>query len=391
MTAVEGFAAPGYQRVADVFRENFTDRGDVGAAFCGYVGGTRVVDLWGGQARPGEAWTGDTMAVVFSSTKGPTSLTIQALADRGELDVDAVIADVWPEFGANGKAEITIRQVLTHQSGVIDFPGYRKVIGNTEWWCDLDAIAADFVTAEPAWKPGSGHGYHGVSFGFIMGEIVRRVTGMTLGTAFRALVGDPLGADAYIGLPEDLDDRVAQLLDAPPVTDPVTAAYLSLFTQDTFTARAHFCDERGIVAMAEPFNNPEVWRAEFPSGGGIASARGLAMMYAALAQGGSLDGTTIVSEDSIERHREEQVRGQDLVLLLETSYGLGFQRPTQFVSLAPSATAFGHGGLGGSLGVTDPEHGIAAGYVMNQLQFPTSTEPTRAQRLVRALYEAAAE
>ncbi len=386
---IGGQTAAGFEAVADAFGANFGEHGDVGAGFCAYVDGERVVDLWGGEARPGVPWGPDTMAVVFSSTKGATALTIQALADGGALDLDLAISELWKEFGTRGKEYVTIRHVLTHTSGVIDFPGYRAVIGDLGWWLDPDRIAADFERSEPAWEPGSDHGYHGVSFGLLLGEVVRRATGDSLGTAFRRLVGDPLAIDVWIGLPPGHDERVALLHDTPPVSDPVTAAYLSLFTQDTLTARAHFCDERGITSMAESFNDAGFWRAEFPSGGGIASARGLATMYAALAGGGTHDGVRIVGEASIERHRAEQVRGPDRVLLLETAYGLGYQRPTPFVSLAPSDTAFGHGGLGGSVGFADPERGIAAAYVMNQMRFPSRSEPTRAQRLMAALYEAA--
>jgi len=389
MARICGRAAPGFEVVARAFEENFDEFGERGAAFCAYSGGEKVVDLWGGEAEPGVPWEADTMAVVFSSTKGVTALTIQALAAAGAIDVDDRVSAIWPEFGADGKGGVTIREVLTHQSGAIDFPGYREVIGDPAWWLDPDRIAADFATSRPAWEPGTAHGYHGVSFGFILGEVVRRSTGATLGSAFRRLIGDPLGIDVYIGLPAGLDSRVARLADAPPVTDPVTAAYLSLFTQDTLTARAHLCDEKGIAAMAEPFNDPKLRRAEFPSGGGIASARGLAAMYAALACGGQLDGTRVVDSRSIDVHRAEQVRGDDLVLIFETRYGLGYQKPTPFVSLAPSDTAFGHRGLGGSVGMADPESGLAAAYVMNQMLFPASSAPTRSQRLIRALYEAA--
>jgi CubicO group peptidase (beta-lactamase class C family) len=389
MEPIAGSIAPGYDPVAAAFVENLSDHGDAGAAFCAYVDGRRVIDVWGGEARPGSPWQDDTMVVVFSSTKGPTALTVQVLAESGDLDVDAPIVRYWPEYGSGGKDAITLRHVLTHTAGTIDFPGYRRVIDNIEWWRDLDRIAADLATAEPAWEPGTAHGYHGVTFGLILGEVVRRATGTTLGTAFRSLVADPLDLDVWIGLPEEHRSRVAWLRDAPPVADPVTAAYLSIFTEDTPTARAHFCDERGISAMAAPFNDPEMWSAEFPSGGGIASARGLASMYAALAAGGALDGTRITTPAFIAAHTAEQVRGQDLVLLFETRYGLGFQRPTPFLSIAPADTAFGHGGLGGSLGIADPHSGIAAAYVMNQLQFPSSTGTTRARRLIDALYEAA--
>jgi CubicO group peptidase (beta-lactamase class C family) len=389
MTAVHGMTAPGFEGVLEAFRENFDRRGEAGASFCAFADGRLVVDLWGGEARPGVPWERDTVAPVFSSSKGVTALTLQALADRGELDVALPVASYWPEFAAAGKGEITVRHVLTHTSGVIDFPGYRRVIDDPTWWQDPDRIAADFASGRPAWEPGSAHGYHGVSFGLILGEVVRRATASTLGEAFRELIGDPLDLDVWIGLPDVHATRVALLRDAPPVSDPLTAAYLSLFTQDTLTARAHFCDERGIGSLSETFNDPGFWRVEFPSGGAIASARGLAGMYRALAAGGSHNGTRIVSEASVRDWSAEAVRGPDLVLMLETSFGLGYQLPTPFIALAPADEAFGHGGLGGSLGFADPARNLAAAYVMNQLRFPSTTEITRAQALTEALYRAA--
>ncbi|HSG78598.1 MAG TPA: serine hydrolase domain-containing protein, partial [Acidimicrobiia bacterium] len=192
----------------------------------------------------------------------------------------------------------------------------------------------------------------------------------------------PLGAEIWIGLPEEHNARVALLQDAPPVEDPLIAAFLSTFTPETFTGRAHFAGEDGITEIAHLFNEPAAWRGEFPSGGGIASARGLARMYDAVARGGA----GVVSEESIAAHTAEQIRGPDLVLLFETRFGLGFMRPTPFVNLGPSDAAFGHGGLGGSVAFADPDRHIAFAYVPNQLQYPAMGETTRAGALVAAVY-----
>ena len=384
--APRGTVAPGYEVVQAAFEENFAQRGEAGAAFCAYRDGERVVDLWGGEARPGIPWESDTMAVVFSSTKGATSLTVQALVAQGAIDIAAPVASYWPEFAANGKAGITVRQILTHTSGVIDFPGYLEILGDLEWWTDLDRIAADFARSEPAWEPGSGHGYHGASFGLLLGEIVRRATGATLGTTFREIVRDPLGLDFWIGLPPEHHDRVALLRDAAPTEDPMVAAYLSLFSPETLTGRAHLVGPGGFAAIGEDFNLPPFWQAEFPSGGGIAGARGLAGMYDLLARGGEREGVRVVSEASIAAHTVEQVSGADKVLLFDTRFGLGYQLPTSFLYLGPGRSAFGHGGLGGSLGFADPEHRVAVGYVMNQLGYSNPGEVTRASALVEALY-----
>jgi CubicO group peptidase (beta-lactamase class C family) len=386
MAPIQGTVAEGFAAVADAFEENFAGRGEFGAAFCASVAGRRVADLWGGEARPGTPWECDTPVVVFSTTKGATALVVQALAEQGAIDVDTPVAAYWPEFAARGKAEITLRQVLTHTSGVVDFPRYTEVVDDLAWWLDPDRIAADFARADPAWDPGSAHGYHGASFGLLLGEVVRRATGATLGSHFRRLVADPLGLDFWIGLPREHADGVAFLKDAPAPEDPVLAAYLSLFTPETLTGRAHLIGKSGVFDLADGFNEPGFWEAEFPSGGGIATARGVAGMYEVLARGGNSNGVAVVSEESIAAHSAQQVAGPDLVLLFETRFGLGYQRPTEFVEFGPNDAAFGHGGMGGSLGFADPDREVAVGYVMNQMRFPAPGETTRARALVDALY-----
>ncbi len=384
--AIQGSVAPGFEPVAEAFAANFADRAEVGAAFAAFVEHLTVVDLWAGEARPGVPWEAGTMVGVFSTTKGPTTLTIQALAERGALDLERPVAAYWPEFAANGKGGITLRHILTHTSGVVSFPGYEAVVGDTTWWLDLDAIAAAFAATTPAWEPGTAHGYHGVSFGLLLGEVVRRATGATLGTAFADLVARPLGIDFHIGLPPALNHRVALLIDAPPATNPVVAAYLAQFHPGTLTGRAHFVTHHGISHMADLFNREAMWAAEFPSGGGIGSARALATMYDALANGGGRPGVRLVSEESLARHTAEARRGPDLVLLYETRYGLGYQLPIPMADFGPSPAAFGHGGLGGSVGFADPAQRVAAGYVANQMRYTAPGEITRAGALVAELY-----
>jgi CubicO group peptidase (beta-lactamase class C family) len=383
---LHGTVAPGFEPVRAAFAANFSERGEAGAGFAAFVEGRPVADLWGGEARPGVPWEENSMAVVFSTTKGPTTLTVEALVDRGVLDVEAPVAAYWPQFAAAGKAGITLRHLLTHTSGVIDFPGYQAVVEDSAWWHDLDAIAAAFAGAAPAWEPGTAHGYHGVSFGLLLGEVVRRATGTTLGAVFSDLVARPLGLDFFIGLPASQNSRVALLVDSPPVTDPLVSAYLSLFTPETLAGRAHFVTTSGITHEARLFNREEMWSAEFPSGGGIGTARALAVMYDALANGGSRQGRRIVSEESVATFAAETRRGPDLVLLLETRYGLGYQRPTPFSELGPSDAAFGHAGLGGSVGFADPERRVSVGYVANQLEFPAPGVTSRAGALTDALY-----
>ncbi|MFQ5948015.1 MAG: serine hydrolase domain-containing protein, partial [Acidimicrobiia bacterium] len=302
-------------------------------------------------------------------------------------DIEAPVASYWPEFAVNGKERITIRHVLTHTSGVVSFPDYRRDLSDPDWWLDPKRIAASFAPAAAEWEPGAQHGYHGLSFGWLLGEVVRRAAGATLGTVFRQEVAEPLGIDFWIGLPEEHHARVAHLIDAPPVEDPTVAAYLSVFIPDTISGRAHFVGERGFMEVAADFNDPAAWRAEIPGGGGIGAARGIARMYAALAAGGELDGVRIVSKESTATHTAQAVSGFDGVLLFDTRFALGYMLPTPFTAMGPNDEAFGHGGLGGSLGFADPVRNVAIGYAMNQIQFPNLTTTTRAQALVNALYE----
>jgi CubicO group peptidase (beta-lactamase class C family) len=376
--------ADGFEPVRDTFAEGFSSRGEVGAACCITLGDRTVVDIWGGLARPEVPWQADTPVVVFSTTKGATALVIAALAERGELDPSRPVSEYWPEFGGLGKADITIGQVLSHTSGVIDFPDYAAIVDDAEWWLDLDRVAASWAAATPAWEPGTAHGYHGASFGHLLGEVVRRATGETLGSALRSLVAEPLGLDLWIGMPEALHGRVALLVDPPPPTDPLVAAYLSLFTPDTLTGRAHLARAGDMEVIGTTFNDPVLWSAEFPSGGGIATARGLAGMYAALAC--AADRAAIVSSDTVSRHSAEVVRGPDLALIFETRYGLGWQRPTDFTPMGPTDASFGHGGLGGSIAFADPVHRVGFAYVMNALRFSGAEETTRAGAVVDAFY-----
>ncbi len=381
-----GFAAKGFTAVRAEFERNFTERGDKGAAVAVYVGGELVVDLWGGEARPGQAWQEDTMVPVFSTTKGPTTLAVQVLVDRGVLDLDSPVSRYWPEFTDAGKETVTLADVLSHRSGVITVDAYEEFLLVDDVWSEYDLIAERLAASSPLWEPGDRHGYHALTFGWILAEVVRRAAGRTIGTVFREDVAGPFGVDFWIGLPDDQHGRVADLIDAPPATDPGVAAYLAMFNPGTWTGRAHFVGPGGVGQVADTFNAPATRRAEIPAGGGIGTARGLARMYAALAGGGTLDGTTLVSPESIELFTAERVRGPDAVLIMETRYGLGYARPTKLLPLGPNDEAFGHGGLGGSLAFADPKAGIGFAYVPNQLQFPRLDETTRSRALIDAVY-----
>jgi CubicO group peptidase (beta-lactamase class C family) len=379
--AVSGSVAPGFEGVLFAFEENFAAHGEVGAAFHSIRDGVVVADLWAGEARPGMPWRADTLVPVFSTTKGGLAAVLARAVEAGDLDVDRTVSSYWPEFAAHGKERITLRQVLTHTSGVVTFDGYEHVVEDPGWWLDLDAVAASFAGAEPSWEPGSRHGYHGASIGLMANEVLRRATGRTVGEVLHTDIARPHGLDFHIGT--DLpDERIARLVDADEPDDPTIAAYLALFTPDHLQGRAHLIGNSGIYALADVMDDPRMRPAEHPAAGGVASARGIAGLYGRL-----LDGS-IVDHATLGAFVEEQVRGPDHVLLVETAYGLVFQRPTPFLRLGPSPEAFGHGGLGGSGGFADPSTGVTVGYAMNHIVFPALDGETRMGRLVAALYHA---
>lgn len=381
--SLAGFLDPGLEPVRDVLESSLASGADVGAAVAVYHGGRVVLDLWGGEARSGSAWARDTMGSVFSTTKGAVALIVEILADRGVLDVDAPVAAYWPAFAESGKRDITVADVMSHRSGVIGFDGYRGLgIDLT----DGDIITERLAAAAPRWEPGTRHGYHALSFGWILGEVVRRLTGASPGTMFRRLVAEPLGLDFWIGLPGSEHHRVADVIDAPPPDDGILASYLALFNPDTWTGQAHFVGSGGLLAVADAFNSPEYRSAEIPAAGGIGTARSLARMYAALAGGGSLDGIDLVSPASLEHFTAERSAGPDDVLIVETRFGLGYARGTALNWYGPNDASFGHGGLGGSVAFADPVAGISFAYVPNQLRFHGPGEPSRSRLLVEALY-----
>ncbi len=376
--------AAGFGRVVDAFRENFAIREEAGAALAVYRHGEPVVDIWGGEAAPGRSWDADTMATVFSTTKGVTAVIAHVLADQGLLDVEAVVAEYWPEFGASGKHDVTVAGVLSHRAGVLSVPDYHRLTNDP--YPSWDEIVTEIADAAPYWDPGTQHGYHAITYGWIIGEVVRRITGRTIGTYFREAIAQPLDLDFWIGLPAGEHHRVADLIDAPPVDDPLIAGYLSLFRPDTWTGQAHFVGPSGVTSVAERFNSPAVRSMELPASGGIGTARSLAKLFGALANAGEIDGHRVVSADSIAEHTRPRSEGHDRVLLIENAFGLGYSLPNELNAYGFIPTAFGHSGLGGSVVFADPDAGIGFGYVPNQLRFPGLTEKSRGRALAEAVY-----
>ena len=372
---VSGLTEPGFERVREAFAHNFTAHGDIGAACCVYLDGRPVVDIWGGTADPvaGTPWRQDTVQLVFSAAKGPTAVCIHRLAEQGLLDVDAPVARYWPEFAAAGKERITTRMVLSHRAGLAAVAGDLALADVLAWDPVVEAIAAQ----APEWEPGSAHGYHARSFGWILGEIIRRITGESAGRYLARTVCAPLGLDYWVGLPAAERARCARLV--PPDAEHSAAAVLGA---NSLTVRV-MTGPSGLFGYNEMWNRDDVLAAEMPSSNGVGSARALARLYAATI--GEIDGIRLLRPETVREATRVVSRGPDRVIFVETCFGLGFSLPPM---LGPDCgpNAFGHPGAGGSLGFADPEAGLAFAYVMNRMRFEAGGDP-RAASLVRALYE----
>jgi CubicO group peptidase (beta-lactamase class C family) len=376
MLPVHGFVARGFESVRDAFATNLEHHGDIGAACAVYRAGKPVVDLWAGFAdlAGGRSWEEDTIQIVFSATKGVTAVCLNLLRERGLLDVDAPIAAYWPEFGAQGKARIPVRWALSHRAGLAAVDGDLTLAEVLAWHPVVAAIAAQ----APNWEPGTAHGYHARSFGWILGEVVRRITGRTLGRFFAEEIARPFGLDFHIGLPATERRRSARML--PPESMPDLA---QLFGPSSLMARV-MSGPSNLFAYDDMWNRPDVLAAEMPSSNGVGGARALARLYAALVA--DVDGMRVLEPDTVRDACVVQSQGPDRVIFFPSCFGLGF---TLQPMLAPGAgpRAFGHPGAGGSLGFADPETGLGFGYVATRMKFdPTGDERTKG--LVAALYHA---
>jgi CubicO group peptidase (beta-lactamase class C family) len=374
---IEGWVASEFEPVLDAFAANFAERGEVGGAVCVYVDGRPVVDLWGGIAdeTSGREWDEDAIVLVYSSTKGVTSVCANLLIERGQLDPDVPVAQYWPEFAANGKAAITVGQVLSHQAGLPLVEGECTIDDALAW----DPMVRALATQAPIWEPGTQHGYHMRTFGWLVGELVRRVSGRSIGAFWRDEIAEPLGLDFWIGLPEAQEPRVARLV--PPTTD--LAKVLAPYAEDLLLARV-FSNPGGHFNYDELWNTRPFRAAEMPSSNGVGDARSLARLYASCV--GEVDGIRTLSADAVERATRVRARGKDAVLMIESCFGLGFMLGPSFGAANP-ANVFGHAGAGGSLAFADPDRGLGFGYVMNDLRFDRTGDP-RSEELVRAVYRA---
>lgn len=383
---MHGEIAPGFEPVGDAFVANFAEHGDVGAACCVYRDGRPVVDIWAGFAERDAArpWARDTIVIVYSCTKGVTAVAANQLIARGVLDPDAPVAEYWPEFAAEGKGEIPVRWVLSHRAGLAAIDRELTLDDVAAWAPVIDAIAAQV----PNWEPGTQHGYHARTYGWIVGELIRRVTGLMPGDYVAREIAAPLGLDLYLGVPESEDARVARIY--PAVwDDPELARLADQALSDPSTLLG-----RVMAGPSNLFRYDDMWNtrlmrgAQMPSSNGHSDALSLARMYAACI--GDVDGVRLLSEEAVARATEVQSSGKDCVIGQPLSFGLGFALPP---TLGPSAgpAAFGHSGAGGSIAFCDPDRGLAFAYVMNQMKLSMSEIDARGDGLIAATYAALSE
>jgi CubicO group peptidase (beta-lactamase class C family) len=384
---VGGHVEPGYEAVRDAFAANFAEHDEVGATYAFFVDGNAVVDLWGGvRDDTGAPYDGDTLQVVFSSTKGAAAACAHLLAQRGQLDLDAPVVTYWPEFGQAGKDHIPVRWLLSHQAGLPTIDAELSREEALAWEPVIHALEVQ----KPYWEPGTAHGYHALTYGYLVGEVVRRVDGRTIGTFFREELAEPLGLDFWIGLPEEYEPRVAPMI---PMGAGDGASLEDLLGADSLMVRA--LNLNGALAgdLASNANQRDFRAAELPAANGVANARSLARLYAALI--GGVDGgppEAMLDAEQIGVARALQTSGLDQVLSLpgfdvESTIALGFWAASPFAPMG-GRHAFGHYGAGGSVGFADPEHRVAGGYVMSKMDMGVSGDP-RSGALIRASYDAA--
>jgi CubicO group peptidase (beta-lactamase class C family) len=390
VSLLQGEVAPGFEAVASEFEKNFAKRGEVGAACAVYHEGRKVVDLWGGY-RDREtlaSWEEDTMVLVFSATKGISALTVALAHSRGLIDYEERVAAYWPEFAQNGKENITVRQLLSHQAGLcaIDEPLNPRVLA------DLDAVASILARQRPAWEPGTRHGYHHLSLGLYEGELIRRTDPhhRSLGRFFQEEIAAPLDLAFYIGLPLDVpDSKVATIEGFTPLQmllhmNTMPAGMVLGYMNPRSLTRRTFGNPK--LRSPADFNKPEYRRVELPAANGIGQVRSMAKAYGVFAAGGHELG---IDEDTLETlttlSTPPSLSSRDEVLKTEMSYSLGFNRPSKAFRFGSGAESFGTIGTGGSFGFADPNARVGFAYAPNKLGFHIWDDP-REKTLRDAVY-----
>ena len=390
---IEGHCDDRFAEVREEFERNFAERGELGASVAVTVDGETVVDLWGGYTDGDRttAWAKDTLCVAMSCTKGPVALCAHLLAIAGDLDFDAPVAQYWPEFAANGKEHVLVRHVLSHQAGLPALRDFVPAGGFYDW----DDVVARLAAESPFWEPGTRHGYHALTWGFLVGEIIRRITGIGVGEFLAQEVAGPLGLDLWVGLPESEHPRVARLLGPPtPGDDDVIPKFvMQSLTEPGSIPMLVMLNNGGYLAPGS-WDSPEALAAVIPASGGVTNARALAGLYRAVVHDRRVGRFTIAPEDLAQMAAVQSAATEDAVLSAPGRWTLGFmkggwsprdaQPPTMF---SVSEDVFGHTGNGGSVAFGDPVARLSFGYVMNQMSAAMGLGPT-GQSLVDAVYRA---
>jgi CubicO group peptidase (beta-lactamase class C family) len=385
---LDGIVTPGFEEVGAEFERNFAERGEIGAAVAAYWGGKKVVDLWGGRRTPegDEPWQQDTMVVVMSTTKGLAAMTLAVANARGWLDYDAPVARYWPEFAQNGKTGITVRQLLAHEAGLV-LVDQKLPLDSLR---DLDYLARVLARQKPAWPPGTRHGYHTLTIGLYMQELIRRVEPRhrTLGRFFHEEIARPLDLEFYIGLPQDIPDhRIATLETLSRLRGLRALLYTPIAITTKMIAPGSLL-RRSFVGTNLDFRQRASYEVEVPAGNGVGTARAIARAYSAFAEGGSELGITPATFAALTAP-PVMAGEKDEVLGVPSYFSLGFLRPGPDVWFGSSERAFGAPGAGGSFAFADPDARIGYAYVMNKLDFYLQDDP-REKALRDAIYRAIA-
>jgi CubicO group peptidase (beta-lactamase class C family) len=414
MAKTDGWVDPGFGPVQEAFQANFDEGLEDGAAFSAYHRGKKVVDLWGGVAdtTTGRPWEEDALVLVYSTTKGATAMCANRLAQQGSLDVDAPVTTYWPEFGQAGKEAVTVAHLLSHRAGLAWTDGSLTFDQAVAW----DPVIEALERQAPSWPPGSTHGYHATTYGWLVGEVVRRISGRSLGTYLRDEIAGPLGADFFVGLPASEEHRVARLVSflesmeaGRPLTPPAADGGLGLGDDPTEieAQMAYYLGPDGPLtkalgapggALSDPdvWNDPRLHAAEIPAANGIGDARSIACLYGSCVSpvptvaGGT---SRTLEAGQLDRALVQQTEGPDAVLMgLDIQWGLGFMLNRGIVGAAGlgGPRSFGHFGMGGSAGWSDPDLELGMGYVMNRMVLGT-TGDTRSFRLMQACVAAAGQ
>jgi CubicO group peptidase (beta-lactamase class C family) len=379
---IQGRCDERFSPVRDAFARNFEEFGEVGAAVAVTVDGQPVLDLWGGIVDKDtmSPWKQDTIVTVYSTTKGMTAICAHRLVEQGRLDLNDPVAKYWPEFAQAGKAEVPVHLLLSHRVGLPTVSEKVPEGAIFDWATMTDVIARQ----TPFWEPGTRHGYHGLTYGWLVGEVVRRISGKSLGTFFRDEVALPLGLDFHIGVDPKHHGRIVTMYTADvPIDIAQQLEQRQQEVQERMSPELRAARENISIVGA---HNSEAWRtSEIPAANGHSDARSLARVYGALACGGNVDGVDVLSPESIARATTEQAAGPDAMLPNPTRFALGFWL-TRDGNMGPNPRNFGHPGAGGSLGFADPDRGIGFGYVMNQMKVGVQAESPSCRSLVDALY-----